>query len=161
VPVSQRNTRSGFEPESHGTVICQRNFHIGAELAGFNLSEALTAGIDKSLEVVFAFFGRRSLGETGASTLPGVCRQRELRNKQQAEAFIHNAAVHTIFVIGKHPVTQNSVCKPCYVLLLVIAVYGNKNQKAALNPANDFAIYRNGSVAYALQKTNHFSWLFQ
>ncbi len=126
--VKSRHHASGFQPESHRTVIDQGHLHVDTKTPARHGRMRLLRLLQKMLKQPFSFFRRSSGGKSRARAFAGICRQRELGNQQQPAPDISQAAVHFTGIIRKYAIAEHAFQQPVRTLLTIITLHADEHQ---------------------------------
>src|ERR1700719_974418 len=123
--------RSAVKDDRHRPVVDEFNFHVGAELTGFNLNIAVAHQREKVLVEAARVVRWGGASEGGAPSRIGVGEQGELRHDKQLAADSRQRAIHLAIGIGEYANPEDSIGKLGGVGCGIVARDSEQNHKAA------------------------------
>lgn len=78
-----------------------------------------------------------------------------MRYEQQITADVSEAAIHPIFIVGKHPIRKQPLQQPVGLTFGIAPFNANKHQQPTVDLSNLLTANMDGSAGDALKQANH------
>jgi len=127
---------------------------VGAEAPGLH---AHPSGGERreAVKKLTSIIGRGCAGEARARAAAGIARERELRNREQLAANVHEGTIHLSLAVGKHPVTEHPLGQTRGLGFAVAALDADESHQSRPDRADDCAVDGHGCLDHALHQGDH------
>ena len=122
------------DPDRHGAVVYQRDFHVSGEFALLNLEAESTALSAEELVQTVRLRRLASFDETRSAALSRVAIERELADDENCAAAIENRSIHLLRLIFEDAKVGHFVGHPRYFFLGISSAHPEQDEKPGADP---------------------------